>query len=250
MTNDEDQTATGTIALETRYERELPPSAEVLPAAKQTGIITLPNAETGALALNAGELFDNPGEGAVITAAVFSTRQYYRFPYSGIGNGVLWLMSKYAPQLSAMSPRPPSPFTVDVAVTMTNGKGQTATGTFTFKTTYEFQPQGPAPTARSSVWQTPPGQTTRLEASGLFDNPGANARFTEIRATPGNYYNNLTINSAGAIMATVKTAAELNAMSPRPPNPISVPANVTMTNDGGHTVTVSVTLETTYERAQ
>ena len=44
------------------------------------------------------------------------------------------------------------------------------------------------------------------------------------------------------------TNAELNALDPRPDNPFTFTADVTMTNDEGQTASGTLTFETTYDR--
>ena len=131
MTNDEGQTAAGTVTFETTYARN--PSS---PSFKPSDSVTAP---VGTLiSRTVDDLFDNAGTNPRLTDVVFSTTEYYDSGSTGIGaqQKRLWVKTKTAKQLSALSSPPPSTFTVTATVTMTNDEGQTAAGTVTFETTY------------------------------------------------------------------------------------------------------------------
>ena len=250
MANDENQKASGTITFETTYERDTPeqPGEASSPTFSQT---ETRNAPPGALVSGFAEnLFDNAGTNPRITDAVFSTTEYYSV--HSVSRGLVWVQAKTDAELNALASPPPDPFTVDITVTMANDEGQTASGTITFETTYERdEPTGSPPVFRSEVWRLPPGQTNYRYARWSFDNAGTNAKFTDVSVSTMEYYDDVKINSAGAIQVTIKSDEELNALSsPPPPNPIRVSADVAMTNDEGHRVTGTVTFETEYDRVE
>ena len=135
MTNDEGQTATGTLTLKTHYAKdtaEAPAPAPVLALRKAT--IRVPAG--GLVRIDADEAFDHAGTNPRMTSAVFSDTSYYE-SRSGLSEGSLYVQVKSAADLNALASPPDSPFTVTVEVAMANDEGQTATGTLTFKTTYE-----------------------------------------------------------------------------------------------------------------
>ena len=135
MTNDEGETASGTITFETPYERDASaqPGEPLAPVFSET---ETRNAPAGVLIYALAEgTFDNAGTNPRITAADFSTTEYYSV--HRVSDGKLWVQPKTVAELDALSSPPPSPITVDVTVTMTNDEGQTASGTITFSTDYQ-----------------------------------------------------------------------------------------------------------------
>ena len=247
MANDEGRTASGTITFETSYERAAPerPSDPAAPVFSET---ETRNAPPGALISATAEgTFDNAGTNPRITDAVFSTTEYYDI--HRVSRGMLWLRPKTSAELSALPTPPPSPFTVDVTVAMTNDEDRTASGTITFETSYErAEPTGPPPALRATVWRHSSGQTNYFRAHRIFDNAGTNAKFTDVSVSTMEYYDDVRIDSDGAIRVTAKSDEELSALSPPPPSPIRVTADVTTTNDENHTVTHMVTFQLEYDR--
>ena len=248
MTNDEDQTATGTVTLETTYVRA-PTSAPTI----SDGDLYAP---TGTLvSIAAAAFFDNAGTNPEITAAVFSTTEYYDTAL--VRDGEAWIQPKSAADLNALPSPPPSPFTVTVTVTMTNDEGQTATGTVSVRTNYArgsppaepIRPPPPVPTAKSNLapMQAPPGARVRIGPRWAFDNAGTNPKITDVVLSTAEYYTSNWIE-AGSLIVRVKTTADLNAMSPRPPSPFTVTATLTMKNGEGQQATAKVALETLYAR--
>ena len=133
MTNDEGQTATGTLTFRTSYARDT--TEKVVPTLAPAEARTV--GAGGFASVGAYDVFDNAGTNARFTGVEFSTMEYYDGEFSGIApHGKLWVQVKSAAELNALASPPPSPFTVTAAVTMTNDEGQTATGTLTFKTMY------------------------------------------------------------------------------------------------------------------
>ena len=127
MTNDEGHTASGTISLQTRYARIEPPGPTL---SKTTA-----NAPAGlTVSAFASYFFENAGTNPQLTAATFSTMDYY--VAAGVSGGILDIQVKTSEALNAMSPPPPNPFTVQVTLTMTNNEGETATGTVDYTTSY------------------------------------------------------------------------------------------------------------------
>ena len=187
-----------------------------------------------------------------------SAAEYYNPHY--IQEGILFLRAKTAAELNAMTPPPPSPFTVDVTVTMTNDAGQTASGTITFETTYNRAQASASASQSAAPATTPafrdpgtvtaaPGATLTYRATDLFDNAGAGARITVAGLNPGNYYTiDETQFDRGVLQVDVMTAAALSALSTPPDSPFTVDATVTMTNDAGQTASGSFTFQTTYDR--
>ena len=142
MTNDEGETASGTITFRTEYDREsdtaLPGEPEG-PSFSETETRIAPPGV--ALYVTADNSFNNVGTNPRITEAEFSTTAYYSIHQ--VTNGIAWLQPMTAAELNDLESPPPSPFTVDVTVTMTNDEGETASGTITFRTEYDRD----APTA-------------------------------------------------------------------------------------------------------
>ena len=239
MTNDEGQTATGTIRIETTYARTAaaptpahPSAPGAQPTFKQaTAVLTARVGEY--LGLSAETLFDNAGTGANITAVVFSPTDYYHSESGVRPGGTLLVRVKTAAELNALPSPPDSPFTVTAEVTMTNDEGQTATGTIEFQTTYDRTPT-PAPTPAPPS-DEPPAQPTfsqtaaltvnaggawLLPAEALFDFAGTNPKITSAVFSPTEYHHaDSGVSDDGMLFFSVKTAAELNALTPPPTAP-------------------------------
>ena len=137
MANDDGQTAWGTITFRTTYDRDTSQPSE--PEAPTFSDTEARNAPAGVLvSVWAEGLFDNAGTNPKITDAVFSTTEYYS--EHSISRDRLFVLPKTDAELSAMTPPPPNPFSVDVTVMMANDEGQTASGTVTFRTEYQRTP--------------------------------------------------------------------------------------------------------------
>ena len=138
MTNDEGETATGTLKFKTDYasgsDDETAPSLQSNPQpylVRWTAITAEPGTTVTVYAVN---LFASAGTNPKITDAVFSTTEYY--DTHEVRDGLLRVQAKSAADLNALASPPSDPFTVEVRVTMANDEGQTASGTINFETTY------------------------------------------------------------------------------------------------------------------
>ena len=259
MTNDEGQTAEGTLAFETTYDRVEPEPEEEAEAPEPTFSLTgkwyLFPAPGGA-SISAGSLFNNAGTNAKITGVEFSTAKYFRNAY--VGHGKLEVVVKSAAELNAMAFPPPSRFTIDAAVTMANDEGQEASGTIPFEVVYTrtstgtpAQPgetEGPTFSVTEPVW-APPGKSVEVSASRIFDNAGRSVRFTDAVFSTTDYYSVHEFDH-GQLKVQAKTAAELNALASPPPSTFEVTVEVTMTNNQGQTASGTLTYQTTYKRVE
>ena len=134
ITNDEEQTFTRSVTLQTRYRRIAsygtgpgqPTAIE-----RTTAFLAPPGGEVG---IYPRDVFDNAGTNPVITELSFSTTDYYK--KSGIYHGTIHLKVKTNDQLNALPSPPRSPFEVEATMTMTNDEKQTATATLTIITYY------------------------------------------------------------------------------------------------------------------
>ena len=259
MTNDEDQTASGTITFETTYARVTTPAQP--PAQSQPTFIATSNisAVPGVTSrVRIDRIFSNRGTNGRLTGAVFSTMDYYGTRSTGVAyrGTYLYVHAKTDAELNALDEPPASPFTVTATVTMTNDENQTASGTITFETAYTRPSASPLagsspPTVISglSPVNAPPGVISATTAPLVFENLGTNARFTEVEFSTMDYYvAQLSRIFEGRLNVFVKTAAQLNALEEPPASPFTVTATVTMTNDEGHTATGTVSIRTTYDR--
>ena len=258
MTNDEGETATGTITLETHYARVADGESSGLatPTLSRTTAISMPPAAF--INIGAEEVFANAGTNPKLTDAVFSTTEYLRNQRVLLDR--LWVHAKSAWELNAMPEPPESPFTYTAEVTMTNDAGQTATGTLTFETTYERNPNDgdPSPELPSEATMAPmfrqpgalnaaPGDLVTVSAETVLDNAGSNPRFTNAVFSTTAYYDVSRIE-AGRLEVQAKSAADLNALPSPPESPFTVTVDVTLTNDTGTTVRGTLSFETTYAR--
>lgn len=204
--------------------------------------------------------FDNAGTNPRWTSAVFSTMEYYVEADTRINASRthVYLRVKTTDELNAMSPPPPSPFTVDIEVTMTNDEGETASGTKSFTTTYARvePPTATAPSLSSNYSGTKIGAVGILQnwvVTAVFDNAGTNPRFTSVSVSPTEYFDadSTSLDSTGSTAYfQVKTAAQLNALDSPPDNPFTSTVDVTMTNDEGHTASGTISLQTSYARIE
>ena len=136
MTNDEGQTASGTITIETTYDRASAPSQPGEPEEPTFSDTQIRRAPSGVLvSASAERTFGNAGTNPRFTEAEFSTTEY--FDVHRIHNGALYVPAKSSTDLNALSSPPPNPFRVTGDVAMTNDEGQTASGTIWYQTTYD-----------------------------------------------------------------------------------------------------------------
>ncbi|MDE0406741.1 MAG: hypothetical protein OXN81_02685 [Alphaproteobacteria bacterium] len=95
-----------------------------------------------------------------------------------------------------------------------------------------------------------PGVGTSFNVREVFENPGERPRFNDVTFSDMTYLDSLSSGFPGeearSFYVTVLTNDELNALEPRPDNPFTFTANVTMTNDDGETVSGTATFEVTY----
>ena len=254
MTNDEGQTASGTLTFKTTYTRvsaspPTPPSPPT-PIAGASG-----TAHPGYdYSFEIASVFANAGTNSRFTAAEFSTMEYYDDSVTAIHPEVTdWvnLRVKSDEELNALSPPPPNPFTVTATVTMTNDEGATATGTYIIETTYRRAASAPPeakPTAKTGVQVTAlPGIVVSITAGEVFDNAGTDPKFTDVEFSTTEYYDTADSRiQSGRLFVKAKTAAELSALASPPDSPFTVTATVTMTNDEGQTASGTVELVTSY----
>ena len=140
MTNDEGDTASGTITFETHFTK--PGTALVAPTFSQADAISAP---PGTLfTVYADSVFNNAGTNPRFTEKTVSEacNTYCDLVQLSGNPGAehLNVQVKSNADLSAISPQPANPFTFTVDVTMTNDEGQTATGTISFQTSWTFVP--------------------------------------------------------------------------------------------------------------
>ena len=263
MTNDEGDTASGTLTFRTTYD-----TAPSVQAASPPPKPSFKHPQKWDLPLNrltiwrAGRFFDNAGTNPRFTEVMFSTEDYYRFgaTTTGIRSNQVYVRTKTAEQLNALALPPPSPFTVTATATMVNDEGQTATGTFAFTTSYPRAssapplPSGPPPVFKPQrVWTMPLNTLTSWRPAEFFDNAGTNPVFTDAVFSTEDYYQFGAATTGirhGRVFIRTKTAGQLNALALPPPSPFMVSAAVTMTNDEGHTATGTFAFRTTYPRDQ
>ena len=159
MENDEGQTASGTLTLETNYERSAatpaPPEDDpgTTPTLSQTEAIDAPPGET--LTITVDDLFDNAGTNPVFVGVGFHTTSYL-----GIDTGlpfsepfdILTVEILTNAELNALATPPEdNPFTFKADVTVSNDEGQSASGTITFSTTWIPDDTGPT----TQNWRVP-----------------------------------------------------------------------------------------------
>ncbi len=253
MTNDEGETASGTITFRTFYDNRAssPLAGPAQPVFAQAEPIDAPPGAS--VPVRAEEVFDDAGTNPRFTDVTFSTHKYFHPNTAArILSGRLFVRMKTAVQLGAMTPPPPNPYSVIAEVTMANDEGQTAIGAFNFETYYKSTPDRPLvqPTlGQRSAINAPPGVRKGVDADPVFLNQGTNAKFTRATFSTMEYYRSASTGiSNGTLYVQPKTAAELNLMSPPPPSPFTVSVDVTMTNYEGQTGTGTLKFRTTYAR--
>ena len=263
MTNDEGETASGTITFRTAYERSTTASPPPDPTFTQTGTIDAAPGER--VIVSVADTFDNAGTNprfrGIGTASSDYVDSFGFYPDKMVEESeAVYVTAKTAGQLNAMTPPPDSPFTVQFDVEMVNDEGQSASGTLTFRTTYArvkvVDGVAVAPTLKSTGnINAAPGVQVVLSVTDVFADAGTNPKFTSI--TGGSdyfdsfgYHPDKDVDESGAVFATAKTAAELNAMDSPPASPFTTDITVTMSNDEGQTASGTVTFETTYDRVE
>lgn len=159
MENAEGQTASGTLTLQTTYERTSSPpdDAGTTPTLSQTEDINAPPGAT--LTITVVDLFDNAG-----AKPVFDGVGWHNTAYLGIGTGLpisgqadkLTVIVLTNAELNALaSPPEDNPFKFKADVTVSNDEGQTASGTITFSTTWIRDDTGLAPPSNDPLVSEP-----------------------------------------------------------------------------------------------
>ena len=273
MTNDEGQTASGTLPLAVSYNRIAPEGEEEESSSLPPNTYERDVAAGGSVYVSILDKFSFGGTNRRIQSYEFSTLEHYVTSgeqgsvYTYVNRGTstrfpkVHVTVKTAAELNALASPPPSPFTVEFTFTLTNDEGDTLDGTIRFKTTYDrVEPEeeetasepeeaaGPIPTD-DAVWTATPGELTSATAHWSFDNAGTNPVFTAAEFSTTEYYKQHYISN-GLVWVEVKTAAELNAMESPPPSPFTVTVAVSMTNDEGQTASGTLTFKTTYDRVE
>ena len=261
MTNDEGETAEGTLTFKTTWDDGStqtlpPPGGPPQPIFVMTEpILMLLGHE---FRLSPFEMFDNAGDYPRLTEAEFSTKEY--FNQAGIDSlGALLLEPKTGAELNALPTPPPSPFTVTVDVTMTNEMEQTGSGTITLEATYDRVEEPDEPeTALPTFTQTgpltaEPGGTVTFAVGDFFSNTGTNPRFEGWGSPDTQYLDGATgLPGMGEaddrLTVAVITESELNALASPPPATFTFTIDVTMTNDEGQYASGTLTFQTTYMR--
>lgn len=125
MTNDENETATGTLTFNSSYTRIARPVASS----------TSQNAPPGTLVSSGpAECFAYTGTNPKYTSYSLDDSDYVSG--SVIASGLLFLRIKTEAELNALDDPPDETFSVIATATMTNDEGQTATCTITFNSSY------------------------------------------------------------------------------------------------------------------
>ena len=232
-------------------------AAEPTPRPQVKPTEVAPGATAGGRAF---EMFENAGTNPRYTDAAFSPTKEWHDPVSGIqGHGGLWVKPKTTDELNALPSPPPSPFTVDVTVTMVNDEGETASGTWRYRTTYArastpapaplppgAPPADPSPSSAGLERQAPPGTLVIVKPAQAFENAGTHPIFTDAVFSTTEYYEPDIGIYGGSLWVKARSSSDLLAMIPQPPNPLTVTAEVTMTNDEGDTASGKVTFVTEY----
>ena len=185
------------------------------------------------------------------SSVTFSTTEYYESDSGIDASGNLVVKVKSAADLNALSPAPPSPFTVTADVKVTSDRQRNGSGTLSFVTTYARVSDSARPTfiGRGGSVPAPPGVLVSTSLNGWFDNMGTNPRFTAATFSTLEYYTQARIGPDGErLFAQAKSPAELNALESPPPDPFTVTADVTITNDEGGTATGTIPFKTEYSR--
>ena len=197
---------------------------------------------------------DSAGFNPTFSSVTFSTTEYYESDSGIDDSGNLVVKVKSAADLDALSPAPPSPFTVTADLTVTSDNHGDGSGTLSFVTTYARTPDSERPTliGRGRSALAPPGVLVSTDVNDWFDNTGTNPRFTAATFSTMEYYHEAGIGVAGVnddhLFVQAKTTAELNALDSPPPSPFTVTADVTITNDEGITAKGPISFTTAYDR--
>jgi len=199
------------------------------------------------------------------TSVTFSTMDYYDDTSTGLFGSLVTVKPKTAAELNAMDNPPSNPFTVTADATWTDDTGTTKEVKITFKTTWSKESPPPTPPTPTPT-PTPPAETeydliksvnapmgtlTRVVPDSIYDsrNDALNARFTSVTFSTMDYYDDSSTGLFGSLVTVKpKTAAELNAMDIPPPNPFTVTAGATWTDDTGTTKDVKITFKTTWPK--
>ena len=235
MTNDEDQTVTGTVTLNSSYPRINRPVANHPSQNAPPGTLVSATIESA---------FDSRGTNPRFTTYSFSAADANYVDDSSISRGRLWVQIKTTEQLNALANPPPTPFSAVASVTMTNDENQTATGTVTFNSSYARINR---PVASSTSQSAPPGTQVTTVPEHCFEYTGTNPGYTSYSLDNTDYVSSSSIND-GRLFLQIKTAAELNALADPPDETFSVVATATMTNDEGQTATCTVTFNSEYTK--
>ena len=202
-------------------------------------------------------VFTNRGTNPRFTKAVFSNPEYLDSDYPQVtSDRVFWKVKRHE-ELNSMSSPPSSPFTNTAKLSMTNDEGAIAENEITIETLYAKKTTDTTPPPR--IKPTPKAEITinapaniliGTKADNVFDNPGTNAKITHATFSTLDYYDTTSTKILeGRVFVKVKTVADLNALPSPPPNPFTVTGWLTMTNDEGDMVGITVTYKTTYNRA-
>ena len=139
MTNDEGETASGTITLKSEYVRN--PTAGITPDPEPEPIPTLdtdtalaPAGET--VTFSPDDFFENTGTNPRFTQARFQSKYYYDADNSGLKDGKLEVTAKSADGLRALGHPPPNPFRLRITLTVENDEGFSNSGVVTFTTNW------------------------------------------------------------------------------------------------------------------
>jgi len=104
----------------------------------------------------------------------------------------------------------------------------------------------------------PAGQDRTVPASGVFSNFGEGAVYTSVTFSTTNYLNtsdtglhstflgapSMSASSGAHLTISVLSTGELNDLSPRPDNPFTFTADVTLRNDAGDEASATLKFET------
>ncbi|MDE0408215.1 MAG: hypothetical protein OXN81_10175 [Alphaproteobacteria bacterium] len=254
MTNDEDETASGTLTFEVTYDRPVGQP----PVFTLTDTIRLDTLSPSPTHIPVIGVFANSGTNPVYSNVTFSTTAYIDSSRTGFGSwsGLepnaetgdhLLIAVLTNSELGALDPQPDNPFTFTAHVTMTNDEGHAASGTLTFETTWYPHLARPLPAFRDpGTVAAAPGQTLTYEADDLFDNGGTDPIISGAVFSTTEYYSTHSVQN-GVLHVQPKTALELSALETPPPSPFTVDVTVTMINQEGRTASGTVTFETTYD---
>ena len=256
MTNDEGQTATGTITFQTTYSVE-PLSTEPV-ARENVTIKALPGIARGVYAYDVFTNLEHSWDPRISTARYSTTKYFDTYQLQSNIRPRMTFTPKSNQQLSDMSPPPPNPITLTATVMMRDLTDMTAYNTFTITIPWtRLAPtRYPSPTAKTVTINQPVGINGigRYTARDLFDNPGPDAGLTSVRFSTMAYYDSFTWldpnSNRGTLVIMTKSAAQLNAMRPPPSSPFTVTITLTMTNGRGQTATGSFPFQTTYNRIE